>query len=201
MNKLDGQIKKITNQMTNKNTEKDVVAQMEEFLPYASKELECLKNAMEDLTKLQSDLSEFFCEDSKTFKLEECFKSFNQFIGNFKKAANDNDKRREQERNAEQRRQQRESDQAKRRSGSFQGISYKPARSTLKNIFAGLKDEEKDEAGDEVVMNNLMHDIKEGFIQRRLPDGGFKVGYRYCPCVCTVMRHVDFVPETVVIGR
>jgi hypothetical protein len=25
------------------------------------------------------------------------------------------------------------------------------------------------------VMNNLMHDIKEGFIQRRLPDGGFKV--------------------------
>ena len=24
-------------------------------------------------------------------------------------------------------------------------------------------------------MNNLMHDIKEGFIQRRLPDGGFKV--------------------------
>ena len=33
MNKLDSQIKKITNQMTNKNTEKDVVAQMEEFLP------------------------------------------------------------------------------------------------------------------------------------------------------------------------
>ena len=121
MNKLDSQIKKITNQMTNKNTEKDVAAQMEEFLPYASKELECLKNAMEDLTKLQSDLSEFFCEDSKTFKLEECFKSFHQFIGNFKKAANDNDKRREQERNAEQRRQQRENDQAKRRSGSFQG--------------------------------------------------------------------------------
>jgi len=72
MNKLDSQIKKITNQMTNKNTEKDVVAQMEEFLPYASKELECLKNAMEDLNKLQVELSEFFCEDSKTFKIEEC---------------------------------------------------------------------------------------------------------------------------------
>merc|ERR550534_2793587 len=161
MNKLDGQIKKISTQMKNTGTEPDVVSQMEEFLPYASKELECLKNAMEDLIKLQSDLSEFFCEDSKSFKLEECFKSFNQFIGNFKKAANDNDKRREQERNAEQRRQQRESDQAKRRSGSFQGP----------------KDEEKDEAGDEVVIDNLMHDIKEGFIQRRLPDGGFKQQY------------------------
>ena len=37
------------------------------------------------------------------------------------------------------------------------------------------KDEEKEDVEDEVVMNNLMHDIKEGFIQRRLPDGGFKV--------------------------
>ena len=76
---------------------------------------------MEDLTKLQADLAEFFCEDSKTFKLEECFKSFYQFINNFKKAVGDNDKRREQERSAEQRRQQRENEQAKRRSGSFQG--------------------------------------------------------------------------------
>merc|ERR1719232_1587293 len=105
MNKLDGQIKKITNQMTNKNTEKDVVAQMEEFLPYASKELECLKNAMEDLSKLQVDLAEFFCEDSKSFKIEECLKAFHLFINNFKKALIDNDKRKEQERNAEQRRQ------------------------------------------------------------------------------------------------
>ena len=116
---------------------------------------------MEDLNKLQVELSEFFCEDSKTFKIEECYKSFQQFINNFKKAVMDNDKRREQEKSAELRRQQRESEQAKRRSGSYQGTS---------------KDDEKDEQpGDEVVMNNLMHDINEGFIQRRLPDGGFKV--------------------------
>ena len=39
---------------------------------------------------------------------------------------------------------------------------------------------------DEVVMNNLMHDIKEGFIQRRLPDGGFKVVIIYfrCSSIC-----------------
>ena len=45
------------------------------------------------------------------------------------------------------------------------------------NLFVagGAKDEDKEDGGDEVVMNNLMHDIKEGFIQRRLPDGGFKV--------------------------
>ena len=88
---------------------------------YASKELECLKNAMEDLSKLQVDLAEFFCEDSKSFKIEECFKAFHLFINNFKKALIDNDKRKEQEKSAEQRRQQRETEQAKRRSGSFQG--------------------------------------------------------------------------------
>jgi len=160
INKLDAQVRKISKQLENSNTEPDVVAQMDEFLPYASKELECLKNAMEDLTKIQEELAEFFCEDPKSFKLEECYKAFLQFNNNFKKAVVDNEKRKEQERSAEQRRLQRETEQAKRRSGSFQG---------------GTKDEE--DGDDEVVKNNLMHDIKEGFIQRRLPDGGFKQQY------------------------
>ena len=91
---------------------------------YASKELECLKNAMEDLTKIQAELAEFFCEDPKSFRLEECYKAFLQFNNNFKKAVVDNEKRREQEKSAEQRRLQRETEQAKRRSGSFQGTQW-----------------------------------------------------------------------------
>jgi len=162
ISKLDTQIKKISQQMENPNTEPDVKEQMQEFLPYASKELECLQTAMEDLNKLQTDLAEFFCEDSKTFRIEECFKAFHQFIAAYKKAIGDNEQRHEQERVAEQRRLQREAEQAKRRSGSFQGAQ---------------KDDGDGDADDEVVMNNLMHDIKEGFIQRRLPDGGFKQQY------------------------
>merc|ERR1719481_550480 len=135
---------------------------MKEFLPYASKELECLQTAMEDLTKIESDLAEFFCEENKSFRIEECFKSFHQFISGFKKAISDNEARAEQERQAELRRAQREAEQAKRRSGSFQG---------------GQKEDGDGDGDDEVVMNNLMHDIKEGFIQRRLPDGGFKQQY------------------------
>eukprot|EP00092_Neocalanus_flemingeri_P032005 GFUD01034784.1.p1 GENE.GFUD01034784.1~~GFUD01034784.1.p1 ORF type:complete len:1576 (+),score=438.20 GFUD01034784.1:631-4728(+) len=162
INKLDGQITKISQQMKSSNTEPDVAAQMDEFLPYASKELECLKNAMEDLGKIQGELAEFFCEEPNNFRIEECYKAFHQFNSNFKKAVLDNEKRREAEHTAEQRRIQRETEQAKRRSGSFQG---------------GAKDEDKEDGGDEVVMNNLMHDIKEGFIQRRLPDGGFKQQY------------------------
>merc|ERR1712106_1058882 len=120
INKLDGQIRKISVQMKSSNTEPDVAAQMDEFLPYASKELECLKNAMEDLGKTQGELAEFFCEDPKSFRIEECYKAFHQFNNNFKKAVLDNEKRREQERLSEQRRIQRETEQAKRRSGSLQ---------------------------------------------------------------------------------
>ena len=76
---------------------------------------------MEDLAKIQGELAEFFCEDPKSFKIEECFKSFHQFTSNFKKAIQENEARREQERSAEQRRLARETEQAKRRSGSFQG--------------------------------------------------------------------------------
>lgn len=161
INKLDTQITKISQQLSNPNTGEDVKEQMEEFIPYASKELECLKQAMLDLTKLEGELAEFFCEDK--FRIEECFKAFHQFINAFRKAITDNEKRWEAERQTELRRAQREADQAKRRSGSFQG---------------GQKDETGDgEGDDEVVMNNLIHDIKEGFIQRRLPDGGFKQQY------------------------
>ena len=103
---------------------------------YASKELECLKNAMEDLTKIQEELAEFFCEDPKSFKLEECYKAFLQFNNNFKKAVVDNEKRKEQERSAEQRRLQRETEQAKRRSGSFQGkFSFDLVNIPLNHLF------------------------------------------------------------------
>jgi len=161
--KLGGQITKVSSQVNAPNTEKEVKEQLAEFLPYASRELDSFKAAMEALTKLQADLAEFFCEDPKTFRIEECFKAFHQFCSNFKTAVTENEKRREQERMAEQRRLQRENDQAKRRSGSF--------------AAGGRDDGVVEEEGEEVLKDNIMTDIKEGFIQRRLPDGGFKQQY------------------------
>jgi len=160
--KLAGQITKVSTQVNAPNTESEVKDQLSEFLPYASRELDSFKAAMEALIKLQADLAEFFCEDSKTFRIEECFKAFHQFCSNFKTAVTENEKRREQERMAEQRRLQRECDQAKRRSGSF---------------AAGGQADVVEEEGEEVLKDNIMTDIKEGFIQRRLPDGGFKQQY------------------------
>ena len=76
---------------------------------------------MDDLVKRQEVLSEFFCEDKVTFKIEECFRAFHQFNTAFKKAIEENEKRRDQEKVAELRRLQREAEQTKRRSGSFPG--------------------------------------------------------------------------------
>jgi len=162
INKLVTQITKISKEVAQASTEPEVQEQLAEFLPYASRELESLKAAMEDLVKLQADLAEFFCEDPKTFHVEECYRAFNSFCSNFRSALNDNERRREAERQAEARRAQRETDQAKRRSGSF---------------AAQGKEDAVEEEGEEVLKDNIMHDIKEGFIQRRLPDGGFKQQY------------------------
>lgn len=73
-----------------------------------------MKEHMASLKKLQVDLAEFFCEDSKTFKMEECFDSLAKFCKKFKEATTENAKRKEQEALAEQRRILREQEEAKK---------------------------------------------------------------------------------------
>ncbi len=51
----------------------------------ASEDLDGLKSAMGDLEKMEKEVAEFFCEDSVSFKMEECFKSLWSFCVKFKK--------------------------------------------------------------------------------------------------------------------
>ena len=74
-----------------------------------------MKEAMENLDTLKNELAEFFCEDPKSFKIEDCFKSLSSFCSKFKQAVGDNAKRREQEALAEQRRLAREAEELKKR--------------------------------------------------------------------------------------
>lgn len=69
---------------------------------------------MDNLKKLQEELSEFFCEDPNAFKMDECYKSLSSFCSKFKQAVIENLKRKEQEALAEQRRAQREADEQKK---------------------------------------------------------------------------------------
>lgn len=73
-----------------------------------------LQRGMKEVEALRIQLSEFFCEDPSSFKLEECFKIFHNFCEKFKQAVNENERRRVQEEQATIRRKQREEQLAKR---------------------------------------------------------------------------------------
>jgi hypothetical protein len=74
-----------------------------------------LQRAMKELDQTRVQLSEFFCEDPGTFKLEECFKIFFTFCEKFRQAVKENEKRRIQEEQANVRRKQREEQLANKR--------------------------------------------------------------------------------------
>lgn len=74
----------------------------------AEREVANLQNNMNQLESVRIELAEFFCEDSKSFKLEECFRVFHGFYCKFKQAVIENMRRRIQEEQANARRKQRE---------------------------------------------------------------------------------------------
>ena len=53
-------------------------------MQYASTQVQGLKEDMVQLEKIQLDLAEFFCEDSASFKIDECFRSFASFNAKLK---------------------------------------------------------------------------------------------------------------------
>lgn len=67
-----------------------------------------LQRDMGQLENVRRQLTEFFCEDINTFKLEECFRIFHGFYCKFKQAVAENNRRRIQEEQANARRRQRE---------------------------------------------------------------------------------------------
>lgn len=67
-----------------------------------------LEQDVSELEETQRNLAAYFCEDERTFRLEECAKVFDEFLSKFQKAAADNQIRQLQERKAEQRRRSRE---------------------------------------------------------------------------------------------
>ncbi|KAL6253627.1 hypothetical protein P5V15_015933 [Pogonomyrmex californicus] len=107
-NSLDTKIKKIKSQIQLSSTESDIQKQMAQFLQMAEQEMTQLKRDMEELEGVRRSLAEFFCEDTNTFKIEECFRIFHQFCQKFNQAVSENERRRIQEEQVVARRKQRE---------------------------------------------------------------------------------------------
>jgi len=53
----------------------------------ADKELAVVDVKMNKLEQSRQELAEFFCEDAKTFRLDDCIKTFQEFFQKFHKAS------------------------------------------------------------------------------------------------------------------
>ncbi|XP_055689213.1 inverted formin-2 [Lutzomyia longipalpis] len=101
-------IEKVKKNIESPNTDIDIKKQMVDFLKTSEQEVQILERYMLDLEKMRIKLADFFVEEVKTFKLEECFKILQNFREKFRQAVVDNERRRIQEQQANFRRKQRE---------------------------------------------------------------------------------------------
>nr|XP_023020465.1 uncharacterized protein LOC111509028 [Leptinotarsa decemlineata] len=108
INALDVRIKKVRKQIELPTTELEIKTQMTDFLQMAAREVASLQRNLGELEHVRRELSDFFCEDINSFKLEECFRIFHGFYCKFKQAVSENERRRLQEEQANERRRQRE---------------------------------------------------------------------------------------------
>ena len=86
-------------------------AQVEDFLEKAKRDLEEFDRDLEQMEETRESLALYFCEDPKSFKLEECLAVFKTFFLKFAKAVKENAERAAAEEKAEMRRRQREEQQ------------------------------------------------------------------------------------------
>ncbi|XP_048516246.1 uncharacterized protein LOC105690620 [Athalia rosae] len=156
-NSLDTKIKNVKNQLNIPSTDRDIQEQMAPFLQIAEREMTALKRDMEELEEVRRSLAEFFCEDTNSFKLEECFRVFQQFCQRFKQAIAENERRRTQEEQAMARRRQREQQlTAKKRLLSNQAET--PGSESETNII-----------------DSLLYDIHAGFPLKQINRGDIKM--------------------------
>ncbi|KAG7486185.1 hypothetical protein JOB18_026610 [Solea senegalensis] len=70
--------------------DQELLQQLEPFLQSSARTLQDLKRRRLELRKEGNTLIDFFCEDKDTFKLDECFRIFQDFCIKFRKAVKDN---------------------------------------------------------------------------------------------------------------
>ena len=84
VNQLQTQIKGLNKKI--KNAPDDLQAQLKTFLREADEEMEALHGLMEVTESLNQQMANYFCEDGKKFKLEQCLSEINGFLAEFETA-------------------------------------------------------------------------------------------------------------------
>ncbi|CAG5134241.1 unnamed protein product, partial [Candidula unifasciata] len=95
INNIASKVRAITEQIVVAGM--DFQQQMAVFLKEANVEVLELEDDLSDIEIIRQELATFFCEDIRTFQLEECFSILRTFCERLKKATEDNAERRLQE--------------------------------------------------------------------------------------------------------
>ncbi|XP_049885556.1 inverted formin-2 [Pectinophora gossypiella] len=137
---LDNRITQLKREIQLPTTQPDIKVQMGDFLQVAEQEVSALNKDMEEVESLRKQLSDFFCEDPVSFKLEECFKIFVSFCAKFRQAVSDNERRRANEEQAAARRRARDAAAAKTRTGgSVCSTPVSECESLMESLLLDIK--------------------------------------------------------------
>ncbi|XP_062592916.1 inverted formin-2-like, partial [Saccostrea cucullata] len=124
----------------------DVKNQLKTFIQDAEEEMASLDKKLQEITELTKQLVSYFCENEKSFKLEECINNLNTFCERVKQCQKENLQRKQQEEKAERRKKQQ------------QEMASKRAKH-------GPTVPEPDEDG--CIIDRLLTDIRKGFKLRK----------------------------------
>ncbi|XP_016108220.1 formin-J isoform X1 [Sinocyclocheilus grahami] len=75
------------------HSDDELLTQLQSFLQSAAAALEDLRISIDEVQREGDALIDFFCEDRGVFKLDECFRIFQNFCSKFKKAVQENAER------------------------------------------------------------------------------------------------------------
>ncbi|XP_073841319.1 uncharacterized protein [Musca autumnalis] len=87
--KFENRLQNLKSQLNVENTMPDINEHMTQLLQTDESQINQLKTGLNDVEAMRLKLSAFFCEPSASFKLKDCFKTFNTFISDFKRTENE----------------------------------------------------------------------------------------------------------------
>ncbi|XP_059179273.1 formin-J-like [Physella acuta] len=141
---------------------KDFQQQMSSFLKEANVEVNELEEDLKEIEHIRTEMATYFCEDLKTFKIEECCAILQTFCDKLKKAYEENVQRQLMEVKAEQRRSM--SGDPRRNSGAAEAdhqLIRSPTGEKGANIF-----------------DQLLADVRNGYAASNFSDGNFSITKR-----------------------
>ncbi|XP_012943897.1 inverted formin-2 [Aplysia californica] len=159
---LEGHVKQLKTQVG--KSEPDIQDQFATFIKDAQNETNTIQGKLAEIKDLTVKLAHHFCEQEKSFKLEECLNNFNVFCQKVKQCEKDNEQRKIQEERAEKRRKENEAMKANKGIPSAKKPGQALGIPGLRKFNREVKNPPEE---DGCIIDNLLKDIRKGFKLRK----------------------------------